>query len=252
MSSDLKYKNPTVTEAVCEFRFLATGPWDATIPGLVFHRLSALFPTKVTTKRFRVGGRADGPEFSVQDVVRLQHRDHAERAFVQISTHQLSVHHLAPYLGWEVFRPLICEAWQAYVDEANPTGYQRLGLRYINEIEPPSPSADFSEYLEIYPHVGASLPQAIGPWEMVVNSEVESDSGMDHLRIRLGAKNPSLERLASVLDLDYAHEQSGSVEVGDGLGWIDAAHERVVSYFDSCLTSQTKERLGRHPSLAAR
>ncbi|MGQ0654564.1 MAG: TIGR04255 family protein [Betaproteobacteria bacterium] len=42
-----KYKNPPIIEAICEFRFSETSPWDLTIPGLIYELVKDKFPKRV-------------------------------------------------------------------------------------------------------------------------------------------------------------------------------------------------------------
>lgn len=45
-SREIKYGNPPIVEVVAEFRFVPTGPWALTVPGLVSDRLRGQFPRK--------------------------------------------------------------------------------------------------------------------------------------------------------------------------------------------------------------
>jgi len=39
-----KYANPSIVEAVCEFRLSPDTPWDLTVPGLVYEKVRSEFP----------------------------------------------------------------------------------------------------------------------------------------------------------------------------------------------------------------
>lgn len=41
-----KYKHPPIVEALCEFQFIPSQPWDITIPGLLYDRINSEFPVK--------------------------------------------------------------------------------------------------------------------------------------------------------------------------------------------------------------
>ena len=41
-----RYKNPPIVEALCEFEFISSQPWDLTIPGLIYEKVKDEFPDK--------------------------------------------------------------------------------------------------------------------------------------------------------------------------------------------------------------
>lgn len=41
-----KYRNPPLIEALCEFQFVPTQPWDLTIPGFFYEKVKNDFPAK--------------------------------------------------------------------------------------------------------------------------------------------------------------------------------------------------------------
>ena len=42
----MKYKNPSIVEALCEFTFAPETPWDSTIFGRLYERLKENFPQR--------------------------------------------------------------------------------------------------------------------------------------------------------------------------------------------------------------
>jgi len=39
-----KYTNPPILEALCEFQFVPSQPWDMTIPGFLYEKINHEFP----------------------------------------------------------------------------------------------------------------------------------------------------------------------------------------------------------------
>ena len=62
---------------------------------------------------------------------------------MQVGPHFLAVNHLQPYPHWQSFKSLIFDNLHFYRRVANPTGFKRIGLRYINRIATPETSLDF-------------------------------------------------------------------------------------------------------------
>lgn len=205
------YKKPPIQEVVCEFRFAAGEPWDLTVAGLIYERVRSTFPKRrVLTSVETEVGTGEG---EVKQQIRLQERAQFlredEKAFLQIGPNLLAVNHLAPYPTWEQFVPLVRAGFYAYVEIAKPKGLSRLGLRYINRIEPGGERIALEEYFAFRPFVGESLPQDFGNFRVGVESAYED--GRDWLRLQLATAAGQSGRLAFILDLDYFTAKPGSV-----------------------------------------
>src|SRR5688572_9501230 len=129
-------RNSPLSEAVCEIRFRPGAPWDAGVPGLIAHELREQFPERRPAMRLDTSIEA-GPDMFRQQVTPVDSLvlvNEAEGSRVVISPHTISVGYGASYPGWERFAATIRLALGAYGEVAQPAGYQRLGLRYINRI----------------------------------------------------------------------------------------------------------------------
>jgi uncharacterized protein (TIGR04255 family) len=128
-----KYKNSPITEAVCELRIVPESPWDMAVPGLVYARLKNTFPKRRQAKN--IAATMTGGAITTFEVERPQFLREDEKALVVVSKDVFAVSSLKPYMKWEAFRPLILESFKAYSEITNPIAFQRLGLRYINQID---------------------------------------------------------------------------------------------------------------------
>lgn len=52
---------------------------------------------------------------------------------------------------------------------------------------------------------------------------------------------PSSEKSAFMLDINYFLAQPLAVKVSDILGWVEEAHSRVVDVFEGCITERLRE-----------
>jgi len=236
-----RYRNPPVIEALCEFRFKPGQPWDLAIPGLVYEKIQDRFPKRRLAKIFELSVTATpgGVGQQVLTTDRMQFLREDERALVQVDRDLLAVNHLKPYPTWQEFLPLIEHGFSAYRDVAQPKGFERIGLRYINRIEIPGQPVDLAHYLEFRPFVGPSLPQDYGPF--MVGIEAPYQNGRDRLRLQLAtAAITKPDALAVMLDLDYFLAEPGAVQLDNVLAWIDAAHGRVEEAFEACITDRLR------------
>lgn len=235
------YKNSPIAEALCEFRFEPSVPWDLTIPGLVYEKIRETFPKKRQAKVLETslsGGR-ESIQQQVKMTERIQFLRGDEKALVQVGSNLLAVNHLKPYPTWQEFLPLIRQGFNAYLEVATPTVIQRIGLRYINRIEIPGQRIELEDYFEFYPFIAPNLPQDLGSF--IVGIVVPYDS-RDSLRLQI--TTAPIERpntVAVLLDLDYFLAQPGQVSLDKVFEWVEVAHTRVEEAFEACITDRLRQ-----------
>jgi uncharacterized protein (TIGR04255 family) len=239
-----KYRNPPLIEAVCEFRFDSTSPWDLTIPGLVFERLKDNFPNKAPKKLMGLNIQAAEGQLThnieTTDIVQLLHKD--KPMLVQIGPGLLTVNHLQPYEGWKVFRPSIEKGLDAYTRASSASSLQRIGLRYINRF-------DFSQMDSVFDLFNLRPEWREKPLDQankfIVGLDLPHQDGLSTLRIQLGSDNlRSSQEKVVFLDLDYFMEGPEIIMIEQALSWVDLAHDRVEMDFESIITEQLRERFG--------
>lgn len=238
------YPNSPITEAVCEFQFQSQLEWDWTIPGLVYQEISSEFPQKRQEKSFelniapqehrivqKLGGGLSKMQFIRAD----------DSGMVQVGPNLLAINVRAPYPGWGRFVELVDRQLNVYVQIAKPTGFKRLGLRYINKIEFPWVTMETTEFFNYYPHLPPTIEQSHGPFTMRVAHAYSM--GRDILNLQL--VNLPAATLTYVLDIDYATTQPNPVELKDGMVWVTEAHAKVEEMFEACITDKTRARFGK-------
>ena len=245
-----QYCNPPLVEAVCEFRFQGD-QWDMAIPGLLSEKLKEHFPQRRQVPGFglTIMGQADSVSHRVtpQDILQLRRND--DTALIQVGQHLLSVNHLRPYPGWAGYLPLIREGFAAYRGLAEPKGFNRIGLRYINRLDFPGPTVEMADYLDFYPFMGAKLPQDYFGSQMVVH--VAFAEGRDSLRLRLYQIPPKVGagQVSLHLDLDYFLGQPDKVSLDNVFEWLEEAHTRVEQVFEGCIKDSLRTRFNQEITL---
>src|SRR5262249_22139831 len=106
-----KYKNDPIQEALCEFRFAPSVPWNLTVPGRLHAKLSKEYngePREMNRLETTINAaKVDANIALLQTLDRVQLPDLENTKILAVGPHVLSVHSLAPYDGWERFRPRI-------------------------------------------------------------------------------------------------------------------------------------------------
>ena len=240
-----RYREPPLAEAVAELRFDPGGPWDQTLPGLIYERLVNTFPSKrqVNVLDEQLVVQEETIEKQLTPVERLQLRTEDERALVSLSPHYLSVSRLPPYKEWEEFQPLIEEAVGAYRAVAEPTGILRAGLRAVNIIKVPlREDLELSEYFNFYPFIGPDLPQKFGTF--ISGIQIPYENERDVLRMQLADQPPQGERATILLDIDYFLNRANEIDFDGWNGWLESAHVRVRDVFEGAITPSLRELFG--------
>jgi len=92
---------------------------------------------------------------------------------VQFRTNGFTMNWLRPYTQWEEFRDRARASWELYRAAIKPAKVTKIGLRYINDLELPTPFVEFNEYLVADPIVPAGLPQEVSRFLTRVTIEDE-------------------------------------------------------------------------------
>lgn len=238
------YNKPPLVETVCEFQFVGK-EWDWTLPGLVYQEIKEKFPKKRQANVLEVelnAQEADGkPQLKGGSVARMQFLRADGSALVQIGPHLLAVNHLAPNPHWEDVKPLIFEMFETYQRIAHPAGFKRIGLRYINRIEIPEASFNFSDYFNFLPAIPKEIPASdFGSLFMRIELPYLKDNG--RLFLTLGtAPDVKPETNVFILDLDFFTHIPSELALDGVQGWIETAHQHIETAFEACLTDKLRE-----------
>jgi uncharacterized protein (TIGR04255 family) len=238
------YENPPIVEAVCEFHFEPSQPWDWTVPGLVYDKIKDEFPKKHQRNIVEVEMHAEQQQVAQRvkgGVAQMQFLRDDERALIQVGPDLLTVNHLKPYPKWGIYQAMIIHALQVYRQVANPKGLKRIGLRYINRIQVPEPIFEIEDYLLAVPSVPQSVPQAFRVFIQRVEIPFERVNGLLILQSALGVPEESESaKSALMLDLDFVTLDATSVTLDAAMEWVGQAHDEVENTFEACITPKAR------------
>jgi|SRR3990172_890574 len=238
-----KYKNPPIVEALCEVQFVPGQPWDYTVHGLFYEKISKEFPEKqqqmgIGIKLSQVSGTIQHEVLPAPDKMQFISQDKA--ALVQVGTDLLVVNRLKPYNGWEHFKPLIQNNLNKFMEVAKPKDFKRIGLKYINKIDIPGQTFRLQDYFNYYPLIPKELPQTHGPF----NARVEFlyENLRDRLLLTIGTFVAEAPNTVSILlDLDYVMNTPEKLPLNMFDSWLENAHSAIEKTFEACLTGKCKD-----------
>lgn len=238
-----KYKHPPIVEALCEFQFIPSQPWDITIPGLLYDRINNEFPVKQQRRKVKVGfdlrPKEGGLEQEVKISQLMQFFRPDKSALVQVGLDLLTINLLKTYTTWENFKLLILTNLKVYQDIAKPKGFKRIGLRYINRIDFDKEPIELSDYFNYYPFIPPKLPQKHSGFNVSVNIPYEEDRDLLILTLKsIPSKKPGV--LSLLLDFDYIMVKPESIPINKSTDWIEGAHSIIENSFESSITDNCR------------
>lgn len=242
------YKNPPITEAVCEFRFmLESGVSDEQI-NVFYENIKDTFPIQKKRKmhqfEFKIEAKKTEEEnkktFNQNLYEFEQYLSEDEKYSVQLDAGKVSIHRIRPYTSWKEFFPLIQQVYKAYVDAFSPKKIGRIGIRYINEVTVPLEDFSFTDYFTI----NASLPSLEKNQQksIFLGSVFEQESGRDAIKVQFiekQSKEPINVR-TFILDFDYFLVDP-TVSFEDANGWLEKAHSNLEGVFEGMITGNTRK-----------
>jgi uncharacterized protein (TIGR04255 family) len=241
-----QYKNPPIQEAVCAIHFAPGGDWDPTYPSLFYSKIrdeydgksreQKLLNVEANPKDLQATGAAG---MTVNEITRIQFLTKDGKKVVGLYQDDLSVSVLRPYPGWEVFRPSIEKAVDAYKSTAHPAGVRRIGMRYINVLEVDGNIDTLLKCLSIPP---ASLPNSKSH---LSNFNSRNEYIYDDEPIKVSVSIAHLvtqsKKPASLLDVDLVWEWPAEpLPLGQAMSKIDELRRRERVVFESLVTDRAR------------
>jgi uncharacterized protein (TIGR04255 family) len=158
-------KRAPIVEAVVDIRARLPQSFEPTWLNPLADRLKSVFPTSAVQHKGRVtlnlaaGAKPPAMEDLGTSGIVLHSADRLLAA--QLHLDGIALHRLSPYTSWTAIQPCALQVWNEYVSVANPEAVTRLGLRYINRIELPSPPGPLDQYLTSPPTAPPDFPPII-------------------------------------------------------------------------------------------
>jgi uncharacterized protein (TIGR04255 family) len=232
------YREPPITEALCEFRFANNELWDSTLPGLFYAEIRNQFPIKRDRTMVEMAVKVDhaqgDTDLQGRTVPRIQFLSQDETRVVQIGPGILSINVLKHYPKWPGFKASIFEILDKYNRVVPAQRLERIGLRYINQIKVDAKRA-IHDWFTYYPALPARLQNA--PSMLLLRTEHMMTEQNGRLIFTLASPQGSLaEERNYVLDLDFVTLTAPSNTQEMCERWVDVAHDEIEATFEATIT----------------
>ena len=240
-----KLQNPPVIEALCEFRFDKTFPWDWTIPGRLYNRIGNKFQerSEVTTMGLEIKAEGRIPLAIHTAPERIQFRRSDGSALVQVGPHLLVINYLLPYRSWKDFRKLIVDIYKEHEGVKEPGRIEKVGLRYINQLEVSESQFKIGDYITLNPPLKNALHRPVHTFYQRYELLYDQPHGV---LIHQSGINKTERRTFLMLDLEFVSVDLSNIDVDEVIvRWLDDAHDRIEEAFIVSLIPKLYEQLKR-------
>jgi uncharacterized protein (TIGR04255 family) len=241
-----KLPKAPLVEAVCEIRMDPSVPWDLTIPGRLFDKLQPMFSERKQTAGVEFTVKAlETPETGYRQIEQLHFLSKDGKDVVQVREHSVAISRLAPYMGWENFKPVVMDVLSKLVAIASNSAIARMGLKYINRIAIPKAQLRLEDYFDIYPFLGAKLPQTHGPF--LVGVVFPFDDQLNYLKAELTSADTDVpDSYHALFNLDYFTQGGEHLKFESLPEWLEVAHSRIEEAFYAAIKEPTLRLFEEH------
>lgn len=225
-----KLLSPPLIEALCEFRFKATGAWDWTLPGRLYERIGKEFTERSEVDAVEVGQVHSEPgKLPFPITKRFQMKRSDGSAMVQTGPDFLAVNCMRLYPGWETFLALILRIFEEYMVLRGKCDLERIGLRYINQILPPGEKYQLESLITVAPQLKGSLDRPLAGFYQRYEILLDSPKGILIHQTGIQTKDGAAMLM---LDLDCgSRELEGVCDRLAVEKWLIGAHDLLYECF---------------------
>ena len=223
MAFPRKLKKDCIVEALCELRFESSevdelivgrltdgAPWDSFVK------------TRLPFADLPPPMRKANPQFQFQPTI--QFKDPNLPLMINLGPNTISTNVLAPYCGWNEFRPKIELTMEQLYSRLPDVVLSRIGLRYVNIITPEHHLVDEITSLKINISVGGE------PLRVPLNLTYQKD--LDDKKIVVRIASPSFvvgvglpAIYTALVDVDVATPDGFPIPNAEAAkAWIEEAH----------------------------
>lgn len=234
------YKKSPLIEATCEIIF-DLKEWDATYFGNFYELIKREFPYKKTKQSQGYGFVINEGSFEMKEQKRgtiLECTNNKENQLIQLTETSLSITFLPPYEGWKIFKPLIKNILDNYVQLANPASIKQIRLTYTNKIDVKEESnyENIKKYFNFIPSVPKSFTNSTKSITNLIEIPIENDLLIVN---QVTLKPEELVKAPVLLAINFICQnfQNQNNSLKDQIdNWIEKAHTKIETVFEDSIT----------------
>ena len=224
-----KLKHDAILEAVVEIQFDHQTVAEVVVGRLAAHDAWAGYQSvRLPLADFPAGLRDSDPTLRHQPIIQLQRPEPGE--IVKIGPRTISLHHLAPYDGWQSFAARLDLLIEVLSTSISPIHITRTGLRYVNAL---TPAHGFESIWDLQLTLEVAGEKPSSDFTSVYRAYSENDL-MAQVTVAAPAfvSNLTVPTAVALVDIDVScRTPLGSAPPEDVRQWFETAHEFEKTVF---------------------
>ena len=237
----MKYKKPSIVEALCEFKFLSgSEPWDITVFGDFRNRISdKLDGERETMENVHVQAQEDKPMPAIRKEPQMRFWTKDKTKLAHVSRDLVSANVLHPYPGWKEFKKFILLILDKYRVAAKPGEISKITLRYIDRLDLPADDFKLGDWMNCD---GQYLPRTLKELkDRLVYRFVRPINRNKHLGFSLRLVPANQEQRNLTIDTEAICDQPKPGSKIPGL--LDVLHNKIIETFEGSITEGFRQFL---------
>jgi uncharacterized protein (TIGR04255 family) len=244
----VKYKNPPIEEAICQFSFAQPLPWNVDTPRKLFEKLRGHYPAmpqqqQVLQANLALGVGPESPGLSLAPAERVVFADNENLSRFTVGPQSIGVHRARPYIGFEEdMLPRIMEDIPSSIEfiQRDPL-FANISVRYINRIEIATTEFDLTEYFNW--NSTSQLPSSFDGTitGFFYRTAAQQTSTPLNLTLTFASVTAPKDTAAFVLDIELVYNFDDPVPSQQAVERLVEVKAAENSIFESLITDSTRE-----------
>ena len=236
------YPRPPIKEALIDIQVALPAAFEVESLSAIHDEIKHEFP--LAKKRFFLQAAIPLLEGDGVGLSTRQHRGYSfysadGRYAFQARLDGFTFGRLSPYDSWQDLRDSAKANWALFEKQVRQAQIERVAVRFINQIDIPSPSAKLDEYFLTPPRISPLLPQELSQYLMQVQIPQPDIEGIAVLTQTLVVPPPVENCVSVILDIEIFVQKTMSVSVAWEL--LEEFRLRKNALFEGSITDKTRE-----------
>lgn len=239
-----EYNFSPIVEALSEVYFSKTKN-DFAVWGDLNNKLKKSYPNvkeiliPKTELKVAPDGKSREGVISPEKLLRFSKKD--ETQIVQANKDFVSVNQLKPYSGYKKFKADTKKVLSNYIEVVSPQIIDRIGMRYINQINISETSIELSDYFKFMPQIPSEVTDGINDVLLQVRFIPKNSKHLITTSLRSGAGDNQTMFFLDIYDILSINNE---IDLNLILETLDEAHENIERVFERFITDKARELFG--------
>ncbi len=239
-----EYESSPIIEALSEVYF-SKSKNDFTVWGDLNNKLKKSYPkveeilVPKTELKLSQDGKSKEGVVSHGKLLRFYKNDKTQ--IVQANKDFVSINQLKPYYGFKRFMADTKKALSTYIEVVSPQIVDRIGMRYINQINIPKMNFELGAYFKFMPQIPSEVTDGINDVLLQIRFTPKKSKHLVTTSLRSGVAGNQMVFFLDIYDILPINNE---VDLNLILDTLEEAHDNVESVFEGFITDKARKLFG--------